>query len=270
MSGGAAGGGSGDAAGGRPATLDVNVDMGESFGRWRLGDDAAIMPFVSSASIACGFHAGDPRNMRETAGHAVAHGVTIGAHVGLPDLIGFGRRKMAVSAEEVRDDTLYQLGALQAVARAAGGRVAYVKPHGALYVLCAADPALAGGVAEAIAAVDPTLPLLLLADADRDVSAAVSAHGVRLVREAFADLEYEPGGALVIERVKQAWDPARVAERAVRVAREGTIDARDGSSLQVDAATVCIHGDGPNAVEIARAVRARLDAEGIAVAPFAG
>lgn len=247
-------------------TLDVNVDMGESFGRWRLGDDAAIMPFVSSASIACGFHAGDPANMRETAAHAVAHGVAIGAHVGLPDLIGFGRRRMAVSPEEVRDDTLYQLGALRAVAHAAGGRVAYVKPHGALYALCSADPELAGGVAEAIASVDAALPLLLLNDAARG---AVEAHGVRLVREAFADLDYEPGGALVIERVKRAWDPSRVADRAVRVAREGTIDALDGSSVRVDAATVCIHGDGPNAVEIARTVRARLDAEGIAVAPFA-
>jgi 5-oxoprolinase (ATP-hydrolysing) subunit A len=245
--------------------LDLNVDMGESFGRWRLGEDAAMMPFVSSVNIACGFHAGDPATMRETVGHAVEHGVGIGAHVGLPDLWGFGRRQMAVSPEEVRDYCAFQIGALWAFVTAAGAELRHVKPHGALYAMCSADPALAGAVAQAIAEVRPGLPLLLL---NRSTAQAVEDHGVPLVHEAFVDLDYEPDGRLMIERVKKAWDPARVAERAVRLVRDGTIDARDGSRLDVGAPTACIHGDAPNSVEIARTVRERLDAEGIAVVPF--
>ncbi len=245
--------------------LDLNVDMGESFGRWRLGDDAAMMPFVSSVNVACGFHAGDPQTMRETVAHAVEHGCSVGAHVGLPDLWGFGRRTMAISPDELRDYCTYQIGALWAFVRAAGGELRHVKPHGALYAMCSADAELAGAVAGAMAAVTPGLPLLLLHDGTAD---AVSAHGIELVPEAFVDLDYQPDGRLVIERVKRAWDPARVAERAVRLVREGTVDAIDGSLLPVRAATACIHGDAPNSVEIARAVRERLDAEGIAVLPL--
>jgi UPF0271 protein len=246
------------------ASIDLNVDMGESFGRWQLGDDAAMMPYVSSVSIACGFHAGDPATMRETVGHAVEHGVAIGAHVGLPDLWGFGRRRMAVSPEEVRDYCTFQIGALGAFVTAAGAQLRHVKPHGALYAMCSGDPALAGAVAEAMAAITPGLPLMLLNDSVAD---AVEAHGVPLVTEAFPDLDYEPDGTLIIERVKGARDPEQVAERALRLVREGTIEAIDGSVLEVGAPTACIHGDAPNSVEIARAVRARLDAEGIAVAP---
>lgn len=249
-----------------PARLDLNVDMGESFGRWRLGEDAGMMPFVSSVNIACGFHAGDPATMRETVGHAAHHGVSIGAHVGLPDLWGFGRRQMAVSPDEVRDYCTYQIGALWAFATAAGCELSHVKPHGALYAMCSGDPELAGAVAQAIATVRPGLPLLLL---DESVADAVRAHGVTLVPEAFVDLDYQPDGRLVLERVKKAWDPARVAERAVRLVRDGVIDALDGTMLEVSAPTACIHGDAPNSVEIAKAVRQRLDAEGIEVAPLA-
>lgn len=244
---------------------DINVDMGESFGRWRLGDDAAMMPYVSSVNIACGFHAGDPSTMRETVRAAMEHGVSIGAHVGLPDLWGFGRRQMAVSADEVRDYCTFQIGALSAFVRSAGGQLRHVKPHGALYAMCSGDATLAGAVAESIAGIDAGMPLLLLDDTTAE---AVSAHGITLVPEAFVDLEYRPDGRLLIERVKAAWDPLRVADRAVRLVREGVIDAVDGSQLEVRAPTMCLHGDAPNAVEIARAVRERLDAEGIEVAPL--
>jgi 5-oxoprolinase (ATP-hydrolysing) subunit A len=245
--------------------IDLNVDMGESFGRWQLGDDAAMMPFVSSVSIACGFHAGDPSTMRETVAHAVEHGVSIGAHVGLPDLWGFGRRRMAVSPQEVHDYCTFQIGALRGFVTAAGAELRHVKPHGALYAMCTGDPALAGAVAEAMSRVVPGLPLILL---DASVADAVEAHGVRLVTEAFPDLDYQPDGTLVIERVKAARDPEQVAQRTLRLVREGVIEALDGSLLEVDAPTACIHGDGPNSVEIARTVRERLDANGIEVAPL--
>src|SRR5437763_3207457 len=173
--------------------LDVNVDMGESFGRWTLGDDAGIMPYVSSVSIACGFHGGDPATMRRTVHAAVEHGLQIGAHVALPDLLGFGRRRMAVSAEDLRDYTTYQIGALAAFVLAEGGRLGHVKPHGALYAMCSADPELAAAVAQATAAVDPGLLLLLLNDT---TAGAVAAQGVRLITEAFVDLEYHRDGTL--------------------------------------------------------------------------
>ncbi|MBV8952767.1 MAG: LamB/YcsF family protein [Solirubrobacterales bacterium] len=236
--------------------LDVNVDMGESFGRWQLGDDEALMPFISSVSIACGFHAGDPGTMRRTVHAAVQHGLQIGAHVALPDLLGFGRRRMAISPENLRDDALYQIGALKAFVDAEGGTLGHVKPHGALYAMCSADLELAAAVAQATAEVDKQLLLLLLS---HDAEPAVRQHGVRLATEAFPDLGYGPDGTLMIEAVKQAWDPHRVAARALRVAREGRIDASDGSDLDVSVQSVCLHGDAPNAVEVARAVRQRLD-----------
>lgn len=247
------------------AALDVNVDMGESFGRWQLGEDRAIMPFVSSASIACGFHAGDPGTMRTTVHAAVEHGLQIGAHVALPDLLGFGRRRMAIAPEDLRNYVLYQIGALKAFVDAEGGVLGHVKPHGALYAMCSADPELAGAVAEATAEVDRDLLLLLLND---DGAETVGQHGVRLVTEAFPDLGYNADGSLIIEGVKRAWDPQRVAERAVRVARDGVIDAVDGSALSVGARSICLHGDAPNAVEVARQVRRRLDQAGVAVRPL--
>lgn len=242
--------------------LDVNVDMGESFGRWQLGDDVGIMPFISSASIACGFHAGDPGTIRRTVHAAVKNGLQIGAHVALPDLLGFGRRRMAVSASDLRDYVLYQVGAIKAFVEAEGEVLGHVKPHGALYAMCSADPELAGAVAEAVAEADRSLLLLLLSDQTKE---AVAGHGVRLVTEAFPDLNYNPDGTLVIEGVKQAWDPDKVAARALRVAQAGRIDAADGSDLAVSAQSVCIHGDSPNAIDVARAVRRRLDEAGVEV-----
>ena len=246
--------------------IDINVDMGESFGRWSLGDDAGIMPFISSASIACGFHAGDPRTMRKTVALAVEHGVHIGAHVALPDLLGFGRRRMAVSPDDLTDYCTFQIGALAAFVRAEGGTLRHVKPHGALYAMCSGDPELAEAVARSIAEVDPELLLLLLRD---DVAAAVERHGVRLVTEAFVDLDYDADGELIIEAVKTARDPDQVADRALRLVREGKLEKTDGSDFDVDVATFCLHGDAPNAVEVARTVRLRLDAEDIAVRPLA-
>jgi UPF0271 protein len=247
------------------AALDVNVDMGESFGRWQLGDDAALMPFISTVSIACGFHAGDPGTIRRTVHAAVEHDLQIGAHVALPDLLGFGRRRMGISPEDLRNDALYQIGALKAFVEAEGGTLGHVKPHGALYAMCSADGELAAAVAQATAEVDRDLLLLLLND---DVALAVRRHDVRLVTEAFPDLDYSPDGGLMIEAVKRPWDPERVATRALRVAREGRIDAKDGTDLEVRVQSVCLHGDSPNAVDIARAVRRHLDDSGVRVRPL--
>jgi UPF0271 protein len=251
----------------RPRNLDLNVDIGESFGRWRLGDDTGIMPFITSASIACGFHAGDPGTMRRAVRAAIDRGVQIGAHVALPDLLGFGRRRMAISPHELRDYATYQIGALWAFVRAEGGALRHVKPHGALYAMCSSDPELAGALARAIAEIDRDLLLLLLTT---EVAPAVEAHGVRLVREAFIDLDYQPDGTLIIEPVKSARDPQHVAERAIRLALERRIIAVDGTELAIDAPTVCIHGDAPNAVEIARTVNQRLSEAGVQIAPLAG
>jgi 5-oxoprolinase (ATP-hydrolysing) subunit A len=246
--------------------IDVNVDMGESFGRWSLGDDASLMPHISSANIACGFHAGDPGAMRRTVAAAVEHDLQIGAHVALPDLLGFGRRTMTVSPADLTDYCTYQIGALAAFVAAEGGRLAHVKPHGALYAMCAQDAELAEAVARSIAEVDPKLVLLALRD---DHLAAVERHGVRLVTESFVDLDYDPDGNLLIEAVKQARDPEEVAERAVRVARERKVPTTAGTDLDVDSQTICLHGDAPNAVDVARAVKERLDREGIALKPLA-
>jgi 5-oxoprolinase (ATP-hydrolysing) subunit A len=243
-------------------TIDINMDMGESYGRWRLGDDAGAMPWITSANIACGFHAGDPGIMRATVRLAIEHGAAIGAHVGFPDMLGFGRRMIAVTADEVCDYATYQIGALAAIARSEGGRLAHVKPHGALYALCSSSDEHAAAMAAAIAGVDASIPLLLLSSA---VGPAVQPHGIRLVVEAFPDLEYEPTGTLVIEPVKHAWDPSRVARRAVRIALEGRIDTTDGSDLEVDARTLCLHGDSTNAVEVARTVRSALEDAGVRV-----
>jgi 5-oxoprolinase (ATP-hydrolysing) subunit A len=240
--------------------------MGESFGRWSLGDDASLMPYISSANIACGFHAGDPGAMRRTVAAAVEHGLQIGAHVALPDLLGFGRRTMKVSPADLADYCTYQIGALAAFVGAEGGGLGHVKPHGALYAMCAQDAELMEAVARSIAEVDQALVLLALRD---DHAAAVERHGVRLATEAFVDLDYGPDGNLLIEAVKQASDPEQVAERAVRVARERKVPTTAGADLDVEARTICLHGDAPNAVEVARAVKERFDREGIAVTPLA-
>jgi len=224
------------------------------------------MPHISSANIACGFHAGDPGVMRRTVAAALEHDLQIGAHVALPDLLGFGRRTMKVSPTDLTDYCTYQIGALAAFVAAEGGRLAHVKPHGALYAMCAQDADLAEAVARSIAEVDTELLLLALRD---DHAAAAERHGIRLVTESFVDLDYDADGNLLIEAVKQARDPEQVAERAVRVARERKVPTTAGTDIEVDSPTICLHGDGPNALDVARSVKERLDREGIAVKPLA-
>jgi UPF0271 protein len=247
------------------ATVDLNCDMGESFGPWRMGDDAAVLPHVTSASIACGFHAGDPMTMYRTVSAALAHGVAVGAHPGLPDLAGFGRRAMAVQPVDVYAMVVYQVGALAAFARSQGARLAHVKPHGALYNMAAADADLADAIAQAVDAVDPELALFGLAGSH--LLHAAEARGLRAVSEVFADRHYMPDGSLVPRARPDAMvtDEAQATARAVRMAREGRVTAVDGSDIAVRADTICIHGDGPHAVAFARGLRAALEQAGVTV-----
>ena len=246
--------------------VDLNADMGESFGRWTLGNDEALMPHLTSANIGCGFHGGDPQVMRRTAQLALEHGVGIGAHVSLPDLLGFGRRRMAVAPNELRDYVLYQAGAMKAFAEAAGGRLQHVKPHGALYAMVQADPELAQGVADAVAEVGDGVILLLAGKTVADASATA---GVRFVPEGYVDLDYQGDGTLVIERVKQLRDPEKTAARAARLATKGKVETLDGTDLELTARSICVHGDAPNAPEIAGAVRRALEAAGVELTPLA-
>jgi UPF0271 protein len=250
------------------ASIDLNCDMGESFGAWRMGDDERIVPLVSSINVACGFHASDPGTMRRTVRLAKKHGVAVGAHPSFPDRVGFGRRLLAATPDEVRDDVTYQVGALWAFCKAEGVPLRHVKAHGALYNAAAADPALATAICEAVRAVDPSLYVVCLAGS-RWAQVAREL-GVRWVGEAFADRGYTPSGALVSRREPGAviHDPAKVAERVARLARERRITAADGSELTLDAGTVCIHGDTPGAADLAAAVRSRLERDGIEIRPL--
>jgi UPF0271 protein len=249
-------------------TIDLNADVGEGYGAWPAPADSDLFPLISSASIACGFHAGDPGRMRETAALAARHAVVVGAHPGYPDLLGFGRRELGASPREVADYVAYQVGAMLACASAAGTRVRYVKPHGALYNRAARDSEIARAIAEGIRAADPGLALLGLAGSA--LLAAARDAGLRAVSEAFLDRGYQRDGSLVPRGSPTALlaDPQAAAARAVRLVREGTIDAVDGTVLRVEAESLCVHGDGARAVAVLQAVRARFAADAIAVAPF--
>ncbi|HZR93960.1 MAG TPA: 5-oxoprolinase subunit PxpA [Gaiellaceae bacterium] len=247
------------------ARIDLNADMGESYGRWTLGDDAALMPHLTSANIACGFHGGDPHVMRRTVALALEHGVGIGAHVAYPDLIGFGRRRLAATPEEIQDYVLYQAGAIRAFAEAAGGRLQHVKPHGALYTSIVDSEEHAQAVAEAVAELGPDVILLM----PPDVGPAAARAGVPFVPEGYVDLDYDAAGKLVLERVKQLRDPAEMGERAVRLAREGKVRTVEGAELELRVESICVHGDAPNAPAIAAAIRGALAAAGIELAPLA-
>ncbi len=248
-----------------PIRIDLNSDMGESYGRWSLGNDVELMDVITSANIACGWHGGDPSVMRETVALAVEQGVGIGAHVGLPDLLGFGRRRMQVSPEEIYDYALYQAGAIRAFAEAAGSRLQHVKPHGAFYVMCAADEALATALVRAVADLGDGVVLFGMGEIEPAVSEKA---GVGYVREGYVDLNYNNAGALVIERNKGAWDPEEVAARAVRLATKAEVGAVEGDTLPLSVETICIHGDAPNSGEIARRVRQRLEEAGVEIAPI--
>jgi UPF0271 protein len=248
-----------------PHEIDLNADVGESFGPWPMGADEALVPLVSSVNIACGGHAGDATTILRTAALAVRHGVAIGAHPGYPDLAGFGRRDLDLTPDELRATVVVQVGAVIAGARVAGAAVRHVKPHGAMYNRAARDPAMAGTIATAIRDLDPALVLVGLAGS-ASIEAA-RAIGLRVAEEGFADRRYEPDGSLRSRRLEGALlGPADAAAQAVSIARAGVVTATDGSTVAVRADTICIHGDGPAAVETATAVRAALARSGITVA----
>ena len=249
--------------------IDLNSDLGESYGAWNMGEDETMLGLVSSANVACGFHAGDPAGILRTLRAAAARGVTVGAHVSYPDRGGFGRRDMDVASEDLVADVLYQIGALQGLARVAGTRVTYVKPHGALYNKIAADRRQGEDVVNAVLQADPSLILMCLANAP--LVTLAEEMGLRTVSEAFADRAYTPEGTLVSRRQAGAviHDPALVAARMSRLAATGELEAIDGSTIRLRADSICVHGDSPGAVLIARAVRERLEADGIGVSAFA-
>ncbi|MFC7406633.1 LamB/YcsF family protein [Georgenia alba] len=250
-------------------TIDLNSDMGESFGRWELGDDETMLGVVTSANVACGFHAGDPEGILATAGAAHRNGVVIGAHPAYRDLAGFGRRYVDATPAELRGDVIYQIGALQGLARSVGATVRYVKPHGALYNTIAHDEKHAPAVISAIQDVDPSLAVLGLAGSPF-VDKAREA-GLTVYAEAFADRAYTPGGELVSRREPGAvlHDPQVVADRMVRLVETGTLEAIDGSAVRIEADSICVHSDSPGAVTIAQAVRAALESAGVEVRAFA-
>jgi UPF0271 protein len=249
--------------------IDLNADLGESFGAWRLGYDAALLPLVTSANVACGFHAGDPLTIRQTCAAAVAHAVAIGAQVSYRDLAGFGRRDMTVPAEELTAEVLYQIAALDGMARAEGGRVSYVKPHGALYNRAVRDQAQAQAVVSAVRAYDPALPVLTLPGGM--LAAEAAAGGLSVVAEAFADRAYLADGTLMPRGQPGAvlTDPAIVAGRVVAMATGQPVDPAEGRPIVLSPRSICIHGDTAGAVTLARAVRAALQEAGVRVAAFA-
>lgn len=249
------------------AAVDINSDLGEGLGLWTMTDDDALLDIVSSANVACGFHAGDPSIMRRMCESAVARGVRIGAHVSYPDLAGFGRRHMDIDPRELRDAVTYQIGALAAFAAAAGTYVSYVKPHGALYNTMANDEAQARAVVDGIACV-AALPMLGL-PGSAALRIAVDA-GLRAVPEAFVDRAYNADGSLVSRRLPGSvlHDADAIAARTVRMVTTGVVTAIDGTEIQVAAESVCVHGDTPGSVQIAAAVRAALEAAGVTVQSF--
>lgn len=251
-------------------TIDINSDLGESFGAWSMGDDDAMLDIVTSANVACGFHAGDPAGILRTLKAAAAKNVTIGAHVAYPDKVGFGRRKMDLASDELTADVIYQIGALQSLAKAAGTSVRYVKPHGALYNTIAHDRRQALAVIAAIRAIDPTLILVALAGSD--LIELARNEGLQCVAEAFADRAYTPQGTLVSRREPGAvlHDPQLVAQRMLRLVEDGTIEAIDGSRTRIQADSICVHGDSPAAVEMARELRRVLEHANLSLRPFAG
>jgi 5-oxoprolinase (ATP-hydrolysing) subunit A len=254
---------------GRQGTVDLNADLGESYGAWRLGDDSALLSIVTSANIACGFHAGDPLTIRRACAGAVAQGVAIGAQVSYHDLAGFGRREMSVPPDELTAEVLYQIAALDGIARAEGGRVSYVKPHGALYHRSARDPEQATAIGRAIRAYDPELALLTLPGSAAAIEA--SALGLRVVAEAFADRAYHDDGTLVSRGQPGAvlTDPQVVAARVAGLVTGGTITSVTGRPVRLLARSVCVHGDTPGAVTLAAAVRVALEKAGVKLTPFA-
>ncbi|MFI8395332.1 5-oxoprolinase subunit PxpA [Pseudomonas sp. NPDC078863] len=241
--------------------LLLNCDIGESFGNWTMGLDAEVMPFIDCANIACGFHAGDPSIMRKTVALALEQGVQIGAHPAYQDLVGFGRRSMACSAQELQDILHYQIGALDGICKVQGGRVSYVKPHGAMYNDMMANPLQLRAVVQAVAAYDRDLPLMLMATRDNAAAQQIGdEYGVTLWFEAFADRAYDSAGRLVSRQLPGAvhHDPQTIIEQALTIARGGELIASDGSALILRANTLCVHGDNASSVAAVQRIRQAL------------
>lgn len=253
-----------------PFTIDLNADVGESFGPWVMGHDAAVIPHVTSVNVACGFHGGDPRVMRETVALAREHGAAVGAHPGFPDLSGFGRREMWMTPRELEDAIVYQIGALAGIASVQGVRLRHVKPHGALYNMAARHRGTADAIARGVAAVDASLVLVGLAGSVL-LDAGLEA-GLRVAGEAFADRSYEPDGTLSARATPGSvlTDAGEIAVRAVGMVRGRQVAARDGSLLTIEAETLCVHGDTPGAPEVSRRLREALREAGVRVRPMTG
>lgn len=246
--------------------IDLNSDLGESFGPWQMGADDALMASITSANIACGFHAGDPSVMRRTIALAKAHGVAIGAHPGFSDLVGFGRREMHLAPGEIEDLVLYQVAAIAGVAAAEGMRLQHVKAHGALYNMAARDASLAAAIARAVAAFDRSLILLGLPHSPLLTEGEKA--GLPVAAEIFADRTYEPDGSLTSRRIAGSviHDPALVIDRAVQMVTTGSVVARNGAVIPLKTDTMCLHGDTPGSADLARRIRAALEAAGVSVA----
>ncbi|HWQ79314.1 MAG TPA: 5-oxoprolinase subunit PxpA [Anaerovoracaceae bacterium] len=232
--------------------IDINVDMGESFGRYALGDDEALMPYVTSANIATGFHAGDPLVLDRTIRWAKDYGVAAGAHIGLPDRQGFGRREISLTPEELKSDTIYQLGAMDGFLKLYGLKMQHVKPHGILYRMVGENPKYVDAFLDAVEAYNPDLFIMLHTGCEALKQA--EQRGLKTAPEILVDLGYDAEGNWMIERVKKARAPEEVAQRALKVVKEGLIDTVDGKLIPVQGCTVCIHGDAPNAAEVAKTV----------------
>lgn len=248
-------------------SIDLNCDMGESFGAWSMGHDIEVLPLVSSANIACGFHAGDPATMKKPVAAALGNGVALGAHPGLPDLMGFGRRNMAITPQQAYDMVVVQVGAMAATAASQGGRLHHVKAHGALYNMAVGDPHLARALAQAVRDVDPSLIFYALASSN--MARVATDVGLCVAHEVFADRSYQPDGSLTPRNRPDAMieDPQASIRQVLRMVREGRVTAVDGTDIEVRADTLCIHGDQPGAVVFAQAIRAAFHEAGIEVRP---
>ena len=255
----------------RVKKIDLNCDMGESFGAYKLGMDEEVIQHISSANIACALHAGDPSVMDRTVAMAVAHGVGVGAHPGYPDLLGFGRRDMDCTMEDLRNYVIFQIGALQSFCSVHGTKLQHVKPHGALYLAAVENEEVARSVAEAIVSANPELLYVALAGAKGELMRRIGEEvGLQVVYEAFPDRAYTPEGTLLSRRKPGAVirDPQEVSERALRMVKEGVVIAVDGTTIALEAQTLCVHGDTPTAVDLVRSIRQAMEADGVVLTPM--
>lgn len=242
--------------------IDINADLGESFGNWSMGNDGALIPLITSANVACGFHASDPTTMLTTVQTAKKHGVEVGAHPGLPDLLGFGRRVMQLSSDDLYGYVVYQVGALQAALAVNGMSLHHVKPHGALYAMLRDSDELGEAAASALVDLGSPLSYFPAPVATSAFGRAAAARGLEVVGEIYPDLAYDADGKLVLQRSKGHTDPAAAGEMVSRYLRDGKVVSTDGVEIELDAESICVHGDGPNAAEVAGAVRRAVEAAG--------